>query len=151
MQELLYKYLIVYSSSMLKAAFGPIMGLVFELSILETILLTAAGIMSTVILITYIGAGLRKKLIEKFAKNKKRFTKKNRKIVSIWRKYGLLGITFLTPVLFSPPGGAIIVVSFGEKNKKIFTYMLFSSLFWATVHTGFYFYLGREFVHQFIE
>jgi hypothetical protein len=66
-------------------------------------------------------------------KNQKRiFTKRNRRIVSIFRKYGLFGITFLTPVLLSIPLGTIIANSLEKNKRKIFLYMFISILFWST-------------------
>lgn len=66
-------------------------------------------------------------------KNQKRiFTKRNRRIVSIFRKYGLFGITFLTPVLLSIPIGTIIANSLENNKRKIFLYMFISILFWST-------------------
>lgn len=63
---------------------------------------------------------------------KKIFTKRNRQIVSIFRKYGLFGIAFLTPVLLSIPIGTIIANSLESNKRKIFIYMFISLLFWST-------------------
>ncbi|MEZ5067446.1 MAG: hypothetical protein R2847_02715 [Bacteroidia bacterium] len=35
------------------------------------------------------------------------FTKRNRRIITLWRKYGLFGIAFITPVILSIPIGTI--------------------------------------------
>jgi hypothetical protein len=62
---------------------------------------------------------------------KKIFTKRNRRLVSIFRKYGLFGIAFLTPVLLSIPIGTIVANSFEPKKRKIFLFMFISILFWS--------------------
>jgi hypothetical protein len=61
------------------------------------------------------------------------FTKRNRRIVTIFRKYGLFGITFLTPVILSIPIGTIIANSLEPKKRKIFLFMFISILFWSTL------------------
>jgi hypothetical protein len=67
----------------------------------------------------------------KFGKTQKIFSKKSRQIVSLWSKYGELGIAFLTPIVLTPIGGTLILVSFGTKKRKIFSYMLISAIIWA--------------------
>jgi len=64
---------------------------------------------------------------------KKVFTKRNRRIVTIFRKYGLFGIAFLTPVILSIPIGTIIANSLEPKKRKIFLFMFISILFWSTL------------------
>ncbi|MFM7016648.1 MAG: hypothetical protein ACKOX3_10005 [Bacteroidota bacterium] len=65
--------------------------------------------------------------------SKKVFTKRNRRLVTIFKKYGLFGIAFLTPVLLSIPIGTIVANSFENKKRKIFLYMFISILFWSTL------------------
>lgn len=71
--------------------------------------------------------------IENNQSQKKVFTKRNRRLVTIFRKYGLFGITFLTPVILSIPIGTIIANSFEPKKRKIFLFMFISILFWSTL------------------
>jgi hypothetical protein len=79
---------------------------------------------------------IRYEYIEKSAETKKIFTKKNRKIVTIWRKYGLIGIAFLTPVILSIPIGTIIANNLVDDKRKIFLYMFVSILFWSLFMTS---------------
>ncbi|MBK7684343.1 MAG: hypothetical protein IPJ26_18620 [Bacteroidetes bacterium] len=62
---------------------------------------------------------------------RKVFTKKNRRIVQIWKKYGLMGIAIVTPIFLSIPIGTIIANSLEARKKKILLYMFFSILFWS--------------------
>ena len=71
--------------------------------------------------------------IDNKQEQKKVFTKRNRRLVTIFRKYGLLGIAFLTPVLLSIPIGTIVANSFEPKKRKIFLFMFISILFWSTL------------------
>lgn len=67
---------------------------------------------------------------------KKLFTKRNRRIVKIWQKYGLVGIAFVTPVILSIPIGTVIASSLVQNRKKVMLYMFFSILFWSVFMTS---------------
>jgi hypothetical protein len=132
MFEDLFKYLAVYGLSMLKFIGGPLWGINSGLTFLETVLFTSLGMMTSVILFTTIvGDRFHSWFLKIFYKNSKLFTKKNRTKVRIWRNYGMKGVAFLTPILFTPIGGTLVANSFGESRKKIYFYMLLSALFWS--------------------
>lgn len=107
-----------------------------------SILLTVGGMMTTVVIFTFLGDRLRKRILSKYFKQRKVFTQRNRRLVRIWKKYGVLGISFLTPILLSPPGGSIIAVALGGSPKKTILYMLFWSIFWSTIITYAFYYSG---------
>lgn len=70
---------------------------------------------------------------------KKIFTKRNRRIVKIWKKFGLAGIAFITPCIISIPVGTIIANALESKRKKVFVYMFISVVFWSfVIHSVFY-------------
>lgn len=66
----------------------------------------------------------------------KLFTKRNRRIVRIWNKYGLFGIAAITPVILSIPIGTLVANSFENNKRKILIYMFFSVLFWSVAFTS---------------
>lgn len=141
MLTLLAKYLTVLFSSMVKFIAGPLAGLALGLNIVETALFTALGMMSTVLLFTLVGKPLRTLLQKTLWKNRKRFSPRNRQFVRIWNRWGLFGLSFLTPVLFSPIGGALLVNFFGGTKKAIISYMLLSAFFWAFLQTTLVFFM----------
>lgn len=70
--------------------------------------------------------------IEKKEEQKpKIFTKRNRRIIALWRKYGLFGIAIITPVILSIPIGTIIASRLVSNRKKVFLYMFVSISFWS--------------------
>lgn len=74
--------------------------------------------------------------------SKRIFTKRNRRIIRIWKKYGLAGIAFVTPCIISIPVGTIVANSFVKNKKKIFLYMFISIVCWSLIiHSVFYFKL----------
>ena len=90
-----------------------------------------------VLVLSIFGLGFRKWLDKLFKRNRKLFTKRNRRFVTLWKKYGLFGVSFLTPVVFSPVIGTLLVHAFGGSKKKIITYMLISAVFWSFLLTKF--------------
>lgn len=128
------KYFTVYFFSGLKFIFGPTIGVANELPIIAIILLTIAGMMTTVYLFTFFGDELRV-FFKRFKKNPKTFTTRNRRFVKIWRRFGLKGICLLTPLLLTPPIGALLVNLLGTNKKKILQWMWISASLWSTVLT----------------
>jgi len=128
------KYFTVYFLSGLKFIFGPTVGVANDLPILAIIVLTACGMMTTVYLFTFFGKELRQ-FIKRFRKNPKVFTKRNRKFVKIWRRFGLEGACLLTPLILTPPGGALLVNLLGTNKKKLIKWMWVSAIGWGTILT----------------
>ena len=136
--------LTIYVLCMFKIIFGPTMGYAAGLSPLLTVIITVSGMMTTVLIFTFFGEKVREKILRRYLKPKKVFTPKNRRFVKIWGKYGELGISFLTPILLSPPGGSIIAMALGGSRKKTIGYMFLWSVVWSTIITYTFYYAGDE-------
>ncbi|WP_258102155.1 hypothetical protein [Marinoscillum pacificum] len=133
---LILKYLIVFALSAVKIIFGPTLGLAYGFSIIETTLLSLGGMMTTVYLFSYFGPQMRRLTQRIFSKRKKkRFSKKTRRFAKIWRAYGVPGIAFFTPILLSPPGGAILANAFGGKRGEIIKWMWIFGTLWSIILT----------------
>jgi len=131
------KYVTVYLTSMVKFIAGPTIGAAIGLSFMETFILTVMGMMTTVVIVSFFGAKMKIWYQTRFGKNRKLFTKRNRRFVYIWRTYGILGISFLTPLIFSPPIGALLITSVDDSRKKMFLYMFASAVFWGIAYSKF--------------
>lgn len=59
------------------------------------------------------------------------FTRRSRNRVKYVRKYGLLGIVILTPVLLSIPVGTFLVTRYYSSNRYLFLYLCSSVIFWS--------------------
>jgi len=139
------KYITVIVSSMVKFIFGPFEGLALGLPMLDTALSTALGMMTSVVLITFFYHFLKVKVFPRFSEKRKLFTPGNRRKVRIWNKYGVLCVSFLSPVIIYHIGGALIANAFGEKKYKIFLWMTFMALIWGFVMTYAVFELSHFF------
>ncbi len=131
--ELLIKYVSVALAAALKFFAGPVTGLALGLTWYETALCSAVGMMLAVVATTYIGKGVQA-LIRRWRKAPpRRFSKSSRRAVRIWKRFGIIGIAVLTPLLFTPIGGTIIAVAFRAHRQSIFFWMLMSGLCVGTV------------------
>lgn len=133
MLELLFKYGTVILASMFKFVIGPTTGIFAGLSIVESALLSTLGMMTSVVIFSYGGAAARNWWFETFRQDRKLFSPRNRKIVRFYVRWGIKGLSFLTPIIFSPIVGTLLAVSFGEDKTKIIRFMLISALFWGFI------------------
>ena len=139
----------ILSSSVKFALAFPLAIIQFRFGFLETILWTNVG----GIIGIYFFAYLSEKVIswwnrtfrrsnlaqtEKRSNEKKIFTKRNRRIVYIKQRYGLIGIAATTPFLLSIPVGTFLVVRYYHARKTRFFYLIISNLAWSVIYTSFY-------------
>ena len=144
MWETILKVASVYFSSMLKFIFGPLGGYAAGLPLIITILVTVAGMMTVVLLFTFFGNWIREKITARFFKKRNRFSKSNRRFVTIWKKYGLIGVAALTPIILTPIGGTLLAVSSGSPKDKIIFYMFISASVWSILFSGSLYFFGNQ-------
>lgn len=139
---------ILFSSFKFAATF-PLVILQFEFPFAETILWTNVGGIVGIYFFAYLSERLlawwkrafrrsNRHIMEDEQKEKKIFTRKNRRIVRIKQKYGLIGIALITPLLLSIPVGVFLVVRYYNTSKNKFLYLIASNLIWSVIYTGFY-------------
>ena len=76
-------------------------------------------------------AKLRKKKIT--SGHKKNFTVKNKIIVRVKMKYGLLGIATITPLFLSYPVGCIIAMRYFKNKKRVISFLWASTATWSII------------------
>lgn len=129
------KYISVALASMLKFIGGPLAGLALKLPWFETALCTLTGMMISVFLVLFAGTALNQ-ILQRYRKaTPRRFTRRTRLAVRIWKRAGLAGIALLTPLLLTPIGGTVLAVSFRVPAIRILLAMLASGSFWGVVLT----------------
>lgn len=149
-QEIL-KSIPVFLSSMLKFILGPLGGYAAQLHPIITILVTIGGMMTSVFAFTYFGEWLRTKVLHGFFKNRKKFSKRNRKFVRLWKRFGLTGVAALTPLILTPIGGTLLAVSAGSPKEKIILFMLISAVAWAIIFTVIIYFFGHQVLPDWIQ
>lgn len=129
------KYLAIFFGSMFKFVAGPIIGGANEFHFLITALFTALGMMASVIIFSFIGEKVKEYWHNRrLRKNKKIVPKRrHRRILQIWNKFGIVGLSLITPVLLTPIGGTLIAVTLGVPKPKIILHMSYSAVIWSVI------------------
>jgi membrane protein DedA with SNARE-associated domain len=148
-EEILKAFTLVYLPSMLKFIIGPVAGYAAKLNLLTTIIGTVAGMMTSVVAFTFFGNWLRTKVLKRLYLGTRQ--QKQRKWAGLWKKYGMSGVAFLTPLLLTPIGGTILAVSMGAPKEKIIFYMFLSAAGWAVFFSGAIYFFGNEVLPDFVK
>lgn len=127
------EYTAVAFASTLKFIGGPLTGAALGLSWWETTLCSTAGMMGTVAMVTAFGETFELVMRKRRTQRPKRFSRRSRLAVRLHRRTGVFGLALLTPILFSPPFGTAIALSFKPKKVHLFLAMLASGLLWGVV------------------
>jgi len=125
------KYLSIYLLSMTKFVAGPSFGVVSGLPDIWTIVVSVLGMMTSVLIFTLIGEKRGFPRITRFIDYIKSKKGMNERFLYVWNKFGIAGITFLTPIFFTPIIGTILVTAMGSPRGKVIIYMFFSAVFWS--------------------
>lgn len=133
MIEYLLKFIGIYFLTLFKFIAGPVLGHAAGYSLVEIILVTVLGMMSSVLIFTYLGEWVRKQWGIMVTRKKVFFSRRTRRMVKIWQKFGAVGVAFFTPILLTPIGGTLVLTSFGVKKNIIITYMFISALWWSFI------------------
>ncbi|MCF0049762.1 hypothetical protein MUK70_23390 [Dyadobacter chenwenxiniae] len=131
MKTTFLKYLSVALASTLKFFGGPIAGVVLKLTWIETAICSAIGMMFSVLILTYVGGAIQDFIKKRRKTPPKKFSRTNRIAVNIWKRFGIIGIAFLTPPLFTPLFGPILAVAFKVPRASIFLWMSTSAIIWG--------------------
>ena len=138
-------YFTVYASSAIRFFLGPALGIGSGLGIGPTILLTTAGMMSTVFFITFFNHIIQI-FIQRFfsLKKNKKFTPRTRKFIKIWKYSGVKGVAFITPSYSVRSLEHYSLMPSEPKKKEIIKWMLFSALLWASIESALFYFLGNS-------
>lgn len=130
----------VFLLSTVKFVFGAVpMALAMGFSFFEAVTVTSLGGFTGVLLFVSMSDKIIAKLKQQKAgkikdttqQPKKNFTRKNKTIVYVKKRFGLIGIALLTPLLLSIPLGCFLAVRYFKEKQKILIYMFTSILFWS--------------------
>ena len=117
----------------------PLALFVHGYSFYETVVLTSSGGIIGVFFFTYFSEWLiniYKRIRSKFSKGRHRkkkqiFTRRNIWIVKVKRRFGIMGIAFISPSFITIPVGTFILVRYFKNKKKIIVYQSASVVFWS--------------------
>jgi len=70
--------------------------------------------------------------------NAKKFTKRNKLIVRMRKRYGMWGLVVLSPIILSIPVGALLGNKYFRHDHHFIPYMLLSIVIWGVVSVAFF-------------
>lgn len=68
----------------------------------------------------------------------RKFTKRNKMIIKMRRRYGIWGLVILSPIILSIPVGALLGTKYFSHNRHFIPYMLLSIMIWGIVSVSFF-------------
>lgn len=143
----LIKAISIFFLSSVKLMFAPGTAAAAGFDFWETVIITTAGGMTGILFFYFFGHMLfvaiddfqRKR--RKMDVPKKVFTRRNRFIITLRGKVGVIGLTFLTPALISIPIGSVIAAKYYYNQKMTLPLLLLFTFVWSLILTVFSFYL----------
>jgi len=149
------KYLLILALSSVKFLFAPPLSFEFGFSFMQTWIVTTLGGIAGVVFFFYLSKGLLAIYLRYLSRYflpfysklrtivwnryqlpmpvKKIFTFRNKTLVKIRRKYGLIGIIILTPILLSIPIGTFLAIKYYSRQKNLLAYLSLSVFVWSLV------------------
>jgi hypothetical protein len=142
-------YIPFFLLSMVKFLFTPFGGPAAKLTFLETYLVCVSGAIFSAFIFYFASEYFLKrthlkkvreeqKALEKgiVLKHKKKFTRANKFIVRLKRRFGIFGISLYAPLFLSVPIGTMITAKFYGKEKKTFFIIMAGMFINGAITTG---------------
>ncbi|MCI4671214.1 MAG: hypothetical protein MRZ79_23950 [Bacteroidia bacterium] len=130
-------YVLLFSISFVKFFIAAAMALAEpSLNFWEFFLSVGGGALVSVVVYTYFGDQIRRRIVKLF--NKKKQEKQARDpdnpkgVYKVWHRYGLIGVSMLAPFL-SPMICVGVAVSFKEDPRRIIFYNGLSIIIWTII------------------
>ncbi len=136
------EFFAVFIASALKPGIAgiPTAVLVFGFNFFETLIVCSLGGITGSFFFSFLIDAVIKsfnKLISKIypnrKSNKKKFTKVNRFIIIMKKRFGILGVSIIAPLFLSIPLGVFICLKFFGDRPKIIFWMSIFVVFWTIV------------------
>jgi len=70
--------------------------------------------------------------------NARKFTKRNKMIIQMRKRYGMWGLVILSPIILSIPLGALLGNKYFKHNHQFMPYMILSIVVWGIVSVAFF-------------
>jgi hypothetical protein len=142
-------YATFFGLSMIKFLFTPFGGIAARFSFVETYTVCVAGAIFSAVIFYFSSeffmkrAHLKRKAALQAAvlsgipvKQKKKFTRMNKLVVRIKRRFGIIGVSMYAPFFLSVPIGSIIAAKFYGKDRRTFPLIVFGMFFNGAITTG---------------
>ena len=126
--------LLVFVTGVLELWAAVPLGLAINLNPVIIGTASALGAILAAFLVTTVGDSIRERVIKwRYGKNK---DLKNSKYYKIWNKYGIVGLGFISPLLFGAPVGAALGIALGARKKPLLIWMSIGIIIWSAALTA---------------
>ncbi|MGY6560823.1 MAG: hypothetical protein ACXITV_01820 [Luteibaculaceae bacterium] len=137
------KAISLFFLSAVKFALAPASGLALGFGLWQTILITTTGGVCGILFFYLLSDYFVRSSLERRAVKIQKaleagkpnpvkfFSRKNRLIVKVKQKFGVLGIAAVTPAIISIPVGSILAARFFRHNKLTLVYLALSVFLWS--------------------
>lgn len=144
----------LFFTAALKFFFSIPGALLLGYSFWETVGITSAGGMSSVVFFYVLSARVMelyrrrrlKRIAKRIAKGKpvniRYFTFLNKLMVRVKMRIGVAGMAFLTPTIISIPIGAVVSAKFFKHHILMLPALIISVFFWSVLLTSVFYYIG---------
>lgn len=135
---LILKILSVISLSSVKFLFAAPTSIALGFNFIETVILCIIGGSLGVLVFTFSSQYVYKIIdfTTKPFRSKKKISKKkngNQLAEKIAKKYGLVGLSIVTPSIISIPIGTLLAIKLFPDKKKVISFLIFSVIIWALI------------------
>lgn len=151
-------YFSLFSLSMIKFMFAPFGGPGLKLSFIETYLSCISGAFFAAVIFYFSSEYFMKKAHDKKiaairraqefgiqVKHKRSFTRFNKFIVRLKRRFGIFGISLFAPFVLSVPLGSIVTAKFYGKEKRTFPLIILGICLTGLLTTSLSYFAGSFF------
>jgi len=137
----IYNYIIIFLISSVKFIFAFPLAINFELDIFHIFCITVSGGLFGIVIFSFLSDFIIKiwtkvfiqSLINKNLTTTGKQQKRIRKYINIKNKYGLIGISLLSPILLSIPLGTFLAVKFFGRKLSTILYLSFFVIVWGGI------------------
>ena len=126
--------LLVFGAGILELWAAIPIGLAINLNPVIIGTASALGAILAAFIVIAVGNSIREKIIKwRYGENK---DLKSGRFYNIWNKYGIVGLGFVSPLLFGAPLGAALGIALGARRKPLLIWMSIGIVIWSALLTA---------------
>jgi membrane protein YqaA with SNARE-associated domain len=123
----------VFIASIIELWLAIPLGLYLNLNPLLIIIISSVGSILSAVSVIFLGEGVRNWFIKRRYGDK---TPDRGKIYEIWKRYGVIGLGLLSPLVFGAPLGAAVGIGLGANKNRLLFWMAVGIVIWSIILTA---------------
>jgi hypothetical protein len=134
----------IFILSIFKFGFGLFAAVVLDANIEHRIFVNLLGGLIGILKYTFFSAIIKHfylKIRYRYSKPVK-FTKWNRGIITFKKRFGIIGIALISPIIITIPIGIVLMLQITNKKWKIILFMFLSCILWAMIFFSLFHFFG---------